>query len=204
MLYNGFINIPSNSDVIACVRPNRQVRIVDIIRHRPPQPTCAEPNRNRPRGNRPRGERPQAYYDEGHGNYGHSDVFTHDCKDHCDHTSHDGYSGHGGYGDTGNHTDFFGGILTTYDMEELLDDLSDASFESERFLLAKQRLANLQLTSIQVKRIMMSFWFEDTKLRFAKFAYSKTTDPGNFWVVNDAFQFENSVHELDEFIQFAQ
>ena len=87
-------------------------------------------------------------------------------------------------------------------MNRLVNDLENTHFESERLLLAQQRLRGRTLTSIQVKRILMQFWFEDTKLRFAKFAYDKTTDPGNFWVVNDTFQFQNSVHELDEFIQF--
>ncbi len=229
LLYNGFINVPRNSKVIACVRPNRQVRIVDIIRHRPAQQGCSSHHGGGQLG-RPshHGDRPQAHYDQGYGYGGNGGYGQGQCGQ--------GTHGNGGFDtvDFGNHHDTpvcgmcgttdcgctncgagctcgggmdthhdtFGGRMTTQEMNRLVSDLENAGFESERFLLAQQRLRGRTLTSIQAKRIMMQFWFEDTKLRFAKFAYSQTTDPGNFWVVNDAFQFQNSVHELDEFIQF--
>lgn len=220
LLYNGFINVPRNSKVIACVRPNRQVRIVDIIRHRPAQQGCSSHHGGGQLG-RPshHGDRPQAHYDQGYGyggnggygqgqcgqgTYGNGGFDTVDFGNHhdtpvCDMHGQMGCTCGGGM-DT--HHDTFGGRMTTQEMNRLVSDLENAGFESERFLLAQQRLRGRTLTSIQAKRIMMQFWFEDTKLRFAKFAYDKTTDPGNFWVVNDAFQFQNSVHELDEFIQF--
>jgi hypothetical protein len=222
MLYNGFINVPRNSKVIACVRPNRQVRIVDIIRHRPAQQGCHSQHGGGQFGRPSRhGDRPQAHYDEGYGHvdyghygqgqgqcgqgtYGNGGFDTVDFGNHhdtpvCDMHGQLGCTCGGGIGA---HHDTFGGRMTSQEMNRLVSDLENAGFESERFLLAQQRLRGRTLTSIQAKRIMMQFWFEDTKLRFAKFAYSQTTDPGNFWVVNDAFQFQNSVHELDEFIQF--
>lgn len=229
LLYNGFINVPRNSKVIACVRPNRQVRIVDIIRHRPAQQGCSSHHGGGQLG-RPshHGDRPQAHYDQGYGYGGNSGYGQGQCGQgthgnggfdtvdfgnhhdtpvcgmcgttHCGCTNCGAGCTCGGGMDT--HHDTFGARMTTQEMNRLVSDLENAGFESERFLLAQQRLRGRTLTSIQAKRIMMQFWFEDTKLRFAKFAYDKTTDPGNFWVVNDAFQFQNSVHELDEFIQF--
>ena len=220
LLYNGFINVPRNSKVIACVRPNRQVRILDIIRRRPAQQGCSSHHGGGQLG-RPshRGNRPQAHYNQGYGyggnggygqgqcgqgTYGNGGFETVDFGNHhdtpvCDMQGQMGCTC-GGHMDT--HHDTFGGGMSTREMNRLMSDLENAGFESERFLLAQQRLRGRTLTSIQAKRIMMQFWFEDTKLRFAKFAYDKTTDPGNFWVVNNAFQFQNSVHELDEFIQF--
>ena len=53
----------------------------------------------------------------------------------------------------------------------------------------------------QVKGIMGVFGFEDTKLDFAKYAYERTYDIGNYYKVNDAFSFETSVEELNEYIQ---
>ena len=47
---------------------------------------------------------------------------------------------------------------------------------------------------------MQSFDFESTKLEYAKFAYDFTYDKGNYFKVNDAFDFESSIEELDEYI----
>ena len=47
---------------------------------------------------------------------------------------------------------------------------------------------------------MMAFDFEDTKLQFAKYAYGHTYDINNFYMVNDAFEFESSIEELNRAI----
>lgn len=212
LLYNGFINIPGRSKVIACVRPNRQVRIVDIMRLRPQQQGC-QGTRPFEQGHR---DRPQAHYDQNAGfneGYGHTDYddYGHEGHGHGYGQGHgsggfdmqeDIALGGGTHGQTGIPADVFGNRLTHGEMNRLLEDLADASFESDRFVLAQQRLRHREATSHQIKRIMDSFWFEDTKLRFAKFAYERSTDPQNYWVVNDAFDYQNSIHELDNFIQF--
>jgi hypothetical protein len=46
---------------------------------------------------------------------------------------------------------------------------------------------------------MLLFDFESTRLTFAKFAYKYTFDKGNYYKVNDAFQFESSIEELNQF-----
>ncbi|MCX7728498.1 MAG: DUF4476 domain-containing protein [Bacteroidia bacterium] len=47
---------------------------------------------------------------------------------------------------------------------------------------------------------MKLFSFEETRLEFAKYAYSKVIDKENYYQVNDAFQFENSIEELNNSI----
>jgi hypothetical protein len=47
---------------------------------------------------------------------------------------------------------------------------------------------------------MMLFSFEGTRLDFAKFAYGRTYDIGNYYMVNDAFTFETSIDELNDYI----
>jgi hypothetical protein len=42
--------------------------------------------------------------------------------------------------------------------------------------------------------------FEDTKLQYAKFAYNKTYDIGNYYKLNDAFDFSSSIDELNAYI----
>ena len=75
------------------------------------------------------------------------------------------------------------------------------SFEDSKLTMAKQVTKANCLTADQVKSIMDAFDFESTKLEFAKFAYDYTYDRGNFFKVNDAFDFESSIEELDEYIQ---
>jgi hypothetical protein len=47
---------------------------------------------------------------------------------------------------------------------------------------------------------MKLFDFEATKLTYAKFAYNHTYDIGNYYKVNDAFDFESSVDDLNKSI----
>ena len=48
---------------------------------------------------------------------------------------------------------------------------------------------------------MLLFTYEDTRLELAKYAYGYTYDIGNFYKLNDAFTYESSIEELNEYIQ---
>ena len=65
---------------------------------------------------------------------------------------------------------------------------------------AKQVGRDRCFTAEQVKGIMNTFSFEDTKLEFAKYAYERTYDIGNYYKVNDAFTFESSIDDLNSYI----
>jgi len=75
------------------------------------------------------------------------------------------------------------------------------SFESTKSTVAKQIFNDRCMLSWQVKDIMLLFDFEATRLDFAKFAWLRTVDPQNYFVVNDAFSFEHSIDELNGYIQ---
>ncbi|MCF8373738.1 MAG: DUF4476 domain-containing protein [Bacteroidales bacterium] len=79
--------------------------------------------------------------------------------------------------------------------------IQSKSFEDSKMTLAKQIIRSNCLSVAQVKEIMLLFSFEDTRLDFAKFAYRYTCDIGNYFMVNDAFTFESTIEELDEYIQ---
>lgn len=79
--------------------------------------------------------------------------------------------------------------------------ITSKSFEDSKFTLAKQITKANCLSAVQVKEIMQAFDFEETRLDFAKFAYDYTVDQSNYYKVNDAFQFEMTIEELDEYIQ---
>ncbi len=78
--------------------------------------------------------------------------------------------------------------------------IQSKSFESDKLTIAKQVLGSNCMTSDQVKWVMGTFSFEDSKLDFAKFAYGHVFDPGNYYRVNDAFTFSSSIDELNEYI----
>jgi hypothetical protein len=78
--------------------------------------------------------------------------------------------------------------------------IGNASFEDTKLSTAKSILSSNCVTTDQVMAICKMFSFEASKLDFAKFAYSKTTDRGNYFKVANVFSFDASKTELNEFI----
>ena len=86
------------------------------------------------------------------------------------------------------------------DFANAKNSISSKDFESTKLDISKQIVGGNCLTSAQVKEVMQLFDFEASKLDFAKFAYGHTYDKGNYFVVNDAFDFESSVSDLNAYI----
>lgn len=86
------------------------------------------------------------------------------------------------------------------DFAKAKSSISSKSFEDSKLTIAKQIVGSNCLLCSQVKEIMQIFSFEDTKLQFAKFAYKYTFDINNYYQLNDAFNFESSIDELNEYI----
>ncbi len=84
---------------------------------------------------------------------------------------------------------------------EIKQTIQRNNFESTKLSVAKQVIGTNCLLSKDVKEIMDLFSFESSKLEFAKFAYGYTYDIGNYFIVNQAFNFESSISELDSFIR---
>ncbi len=91
--------------------------------------------------------------------------------------------------------------MSAGDFNDAKASIKKQTFSDSQFKVAQQVFNSNCLTSAQVKEIMMIFTFEETKLEFAKYAYGRTFDLGNYYKVNDAFTFSGSVDELDEYIQ---
>jgi hypothetical protein len=79
--------------------------------------------------------------------------------------------------------------------------IESKNFEESKIKVAKQVIDANCLTTDQVKQIMLSFSFEETRLDLAKYAYLHTYDPKNYFKLNDAFTFETSIDELDAYIK---
>jgi len=78
--------------------------------------------------------------------------------------------------------------------------IASKSFDDTRLTIAKQVISANCLLCDQVKEIMLLFSFEDTRLDLAKYAYGYTYDLGNYYKLNDAFTFESSIEELNDYI----
>lgn len=79
--------------------------------------------------------------------------------------------------------------------------VENQSFEDDKLTVAKQ-IANSQcLSTAQITEMMAAFSFEDSKIEWAKTAYDRTYDVGNYWMLNDHFTFSASVDELNKYIQ---
>ena len=74
------------------------------------------------------------------------------------------------------------------------------AFEENKFQVAQQVFNSNCMTVNQVNQIIGLFSFEDTKLDFAKYAYGRTYDQSNYFMVNNAFSFSSSVDELNAYI----
>lgn len=100
---------------------------------------------------------------------------------------------------------YSGAIGCPWPMEEsefanAQQSVGSKDFEDSKLTVAKQITGSNCLTADQVRRMMGEFDFEDSKLEYAKFAYDKTYDIGNYYKLNDAFDFESSIDELNEYI----
>ena len=91
--------------------------------------------------------------------------------------------------------------MSDSDFGQALVTIKNQAFEDSKLAVAKQVLQGSCITAAQITSIMNTFDFEDTKLEFAKFAYPLCFNPENYWKVNNAFQFESSIEELNEYIQ---
>jgi hypothetical protein len=80
------------------------------------------------------------------------------------------------------------------------ESVSKASFEDTKLSTAKTILSSNCFSADQVITICNLFSFEESKLNFAKFAYSKCTDAGNYFKVGNIFNFDASREELNNYI----
>lgn len=90
--------------------------------------------------------------------------------------------------------------MSPQDFAGIKSSIMSKSFESTKLEIAKQVLGQRCMTAGQVSEIIRVFDFESTKLDFAKFAYGRTYDIGNYYMVNDVFDFESSISDLNRYI----
>ena len=78
--------------------------------------------------------------------------------------------------------------------------MGSGNFESTRVELAKTAIQQNNFTTDQIKLLLSFFTFESSKLEVAKLAYAKTIDRQNYFRIFDAFAFDSSIRELNDFM----
>lgn len=91
--------------------------------------------------------------------------------------------------------------MNPQDYEEAYQLISDESFDNTKLTLAKQVIESNPMSASQIVGICKLFSFENNKLEFAKFAYNYCADQNKYYLLNEAFTYESSKRELDEYIR---
>ncbi|MAO31877.1 MAG: hypothetical protein CL824_00085 [Crocinitomicaceae bacterium] len=87
------------------------------------------------------------------------------------------------------------------DMSNIMAAIEDASFDSDKMIVAKQATAKSCLTVDQIKQILEEFSFSKEKLEFAKYAYKRCYNPDDYYQVNSSFDFSSDKEKLNDFIE---
>ena len=87
------------------------------------------------------------------------------------------------------------------DFSSALSTIKGQGFSDTQLKTAKQIASSNCLSTNQISEICKVFGFEETKLDFAKFAYSHCTEQKNYFKVNNVFSFSSSSDDLNEYIQ---
>lgn len=98
-----------------------------------------------------------------------------------------------------------GGHGTVYDpnasFQQFLTFLQSQSFDSNKLVEAKKYAAASSLSAQQIKEIAAKFTFDDSRLEFAKAAYTTCWDKANYFLLKSAFSFSSNYDELQDYIE---
>lgn len=78
--------------------------------------------------------------------------------------------------------------------------IASESFDSYKLDRAKQIVSWNYMTAAQIKEIAELFSFDSYRLEFAKFAFNYCVNPGEYFMLNDAFTFSSNARALAEHI----
>ncbi len=90
--------------------------------------------------------------------------------------------------------------MNSGDFRSAKGTVANASFEDTKLSTAKTVITANCMSTNQIIEICKLFSFEESKLDFAKAAYDRTTDKGNYFKVGNVFTFDASRTELNEYI----
>jgi hypothetical protein len=91
--------------------------------------------------------------------------------------------------------------MNNADFTEAKNAISKNGFDETKLSTAKQIISGNCMSAAQINSILTLFGFEASKLDFAKYAYAYCVDPNNYFKVSNAFSFESSKTELNDYVQ---
>jgi hypothetical protein len=91
-----------------------------------------------------------------------------------------------------------GVAMGTSSFAQAKTSISSKSFSDSKMTTAKQITQTNCLTAQQIKEITELFDFDEDRVTYASFAHKRCVDPQNYFIINDAFQFESSIDELNQ------
>lgn len=86
------------------------------------------------------------------------------------------------------------------EMKDLLQHMQQLSFQETKERYVSYITANRCFTTQQVIQLVELFAFEEMRLTIAKFLYPHTHDQGNFFLINDTFDQEESIVQMNQFL----
>ena len=107
----------------------------------------------------------------------------------------------GDYDDDPRYDNNYNRVMNSADFSKAKETLRREWFENTRLETAKQIIDQNNFTSQQAKEIVLLFTFENNRLDIARYAYGKTFDKGNYFIMNDAFAFNSNKEKLSEYIR---
>lgn len=90
--------------------------------------------------------------------------------------------------------------FTDSEFAQLQRTIENKSFDDGKKAIFQQAIRSKCPTSAQVAVLLEEFSFDDSKLELAKYAYSRVADQSNFYLVNEAFSFDSTIEELNDYI----
>ncbi len=109
----------------------------------------------------------------------------------CVHKTHEGRR----YNDEENN-----GYMSDKEFSELLTNVNAITYDDNKKEMILMALEKNYVSAEQVKKLVLSVTFENTKLEIAKNAYSKTVDRENYYKILTAFTFESTIQDLKDFL----
>ncbi|MDN5203448.1 DUF4476 domain-containing protein [Fulvivirgaceae bacterium BMA10] len=82
-------------------------------------------------------------------------------------------------------------------IDKLVHSIRRKHYDDQRLIVAKSAIRKKGIFAEDIKRIMKQFSFESSRVEFAAYAYHKTCDKDNFYVVYDALYFDSSIRKLE-------
>lgn len=91
--------------------------------------------------------------------------------------------------------------INARDFHAMLFHLGQERIEMRRVELARQIFNDNYFTSEQVRSLLSHFSFDQHKLDLAKYAYGRTIDVNNYYIVSHVLSFESNKRSLENYIR---